>query len=123
MQKNPVCYWELASNAAEKSIKFLKEVFDWDVAYDKKTGIYEIPAGDASNGFTGGGVFILRKAKLPFLTIYVRVDDIDAKAAKIEKLGGYVVEPPFDLPSGSRIRLFNEPSDVTFAMVQPASNR
>jgi len=123
MQKNPVCYWELASNDAEKSIKFLKEVFDWGVEYDKKTGIYEIPAGDASNGFTGGGVFTLRKAKLPFLTIYVRVDDIDAKAAKIEKLGGYIVEPPFDLPSGSRICLFNEPSGVTFAMIQPASNR
>jgi predicted enzyme related to lactoylglutathione lyase len=123
MQKNPVCYWELASNDAEKSIKFLKEVFDWDVEYDEKTGIYEIPAGDSSNGFTGGGVFTLRKAKLPFLTIYVRVDDIDAKAKKIEKLGDYIVEPPFDLPSGSRICLFNEPSGVTFAMIQPASGR
>ncbi|MBU0984356.1 MAG: hypothetical protein KKA42_10835, partial [candidate division Zixibacteria bacterium] len=25
--------------------------------------------------FAGGGVFTLRKAKLPFLTIYIRVDD------------------------------------------------
>jgi len=56
MQKNPVCYWELASDETEKSINFLKEVFDLDVEYDKNTKIYEVPADDALNGFAGGGV-------------------------------------------------------------------
>jgi len=32
--------------------------------------------------------------------------------------GGFIVEPPLDLPDGSRLRLFNEPSAVTLAMIQ-----
>ncbi len=119
MQKNPVCYWELASHDAEKSIRFLKEIFEWDVEFDEKTGIYEVPAGVTPTGFAGGGVFTLRKAKLPFLTIYMRVDDIDAKAQEIEKLGGFIVMPPSEISGGSKICLFNEPSGVTLAMIQP----
>ncbi len=118
MQRNPVCYWELASNDAEKSINFLKEAFDWEIEFDERLGIYEVPAGDGPNGFNGGGVFTLRKAKLPFLTIYVRVDDIHSRADKIERLGGYIVEPPHEIPGGASICLFNEPSGVTLAMVQ-----
>jgi len=118
VQKNPVCYWELASNDAEKSINFLKEVFDWDVELDEKIGIYEVPAGEAPNGFSGGGVFTLKKAKLPFLTIYIKVNDIDVKVKKIEELGGHIVIPTTEIPGGSKICLFNEPSGVTFAMLQ-----
>jgi uncharacterized protein len=67
-----------------------------------------------------GGVFTLRRAKLPFLTIYIKVDDLDAKVKLIEKNGGTIVDPPLDLPGGSRICLFNEPSGVTLAMIQSA---
>jgi predicted enzyme related to lactoylglutathione lyase len=123
MGKNPVVYWELASHDARASVDFLRQVFEWDFELDEMTGIYEIPADSAENAFSGGGVFTLRKAKLPFLTLYIRVQDIDAKAKRIEDLGGYVVEAPFDLPSGSRICLFNEPSGVTLAMIQKPASR
>jgi predicted enzyme related to lactoylglutathione lyase len=63
----------------------------------------------------------LRRAKLPLLTIYIKVDDIDAKVKLIEEASGFIVDPPLDLPSGSRICLFNEPSGVTLAMIQAAS--
>jgi len=118
MQKNPVFFWELASHDAEKTIEFLKKVFDWEVELDEQLGIYEIPAGEAPNGFAGGGVFTLRKAKLPFLTIYIQVDDIDARKKLIEENGGYIVEEPPALPTGTRICLFNEPSGVTLGMLQ-----
>jgi predicted enzyme related to lactoylglutathione lyase len=88
---------------------------------DYKTTIHEFPAGDAQTAFAGGGIFTLRKAKLPFLTIYIRVDDIEAKAKKIEELGGFIVIPPQEVFSGGpRICLFNEPSGVTLAMIQRA---
>ncbi len=119
MSRNPVCYWELASHNAEQSADFLKQVFGWESTYDQQFGIHEFASGADAGGFAGGGVFTLRKAKLPFLTIYIRVDDIDAKAQRIVELGGHIVEAPFDLPTGSRICLFNEPSGVTLAMIQP----
>jgi predicted enzyme related to lactoylglutathione lyase len=121
MQKNPVCFWELASHDADKSVKFFRKVFGWKFQYDENTTIHELPAGDAASEFWGGGVFTLRKSKLPFLTIYILVDDIEAKAGMIEDAGGLIVEPVMDLPSGSKICLFNEPSGVTFAMLQPGT--
>lgn len=122
MQKNPVIYWEIASNDAEKSVKFMNEVFDWDFKYDEKTTIHEFLAGDGQKAFVGGGIFTLRKAKLPFLTIYILVDDIKVKAKKIEEKGGFIVIPPEQVtPGGPMICLFNEPSGVTLAMLQRTS--
>ena len=119
MQKNPVCYWELASHDAEATVEFLKKVFDWQVEWDDRIGLYDVPAGNTSGSFAGGGVFTLRKAKLPFLTIYVRVHDIEAKAKLVVENGGHIVEPVQDIGNGTRICLFNEPSGVTLAMIEP----
>jgi len=38
----------------------------------------------------------------------------------LEEQGGYIVEPPFEIASGSKICLFNEPSGVTLAMIESA---
>jgi uncharacterized protein len=118
MSNNPVVYWELASHDATKTVEFLKKVFDWDFEYDARTTIHELPV--ELTPVQGGGVFTLRRAKLPFLTIYIKVDDLDAKVKSIEENGGFIVDPPLDLPGGSRICLFNEPSGVTLAMIQSA---
>lgn len=118
MPANPVVYWELASHDATKTVEFLQKVFDWNFEYDARTTVHELPA--EFNAVGGGGVFTLRRAKLPFLTIYIKVDDIDTKVKLIEEAGGFVVDAPLDLPSGSRICLFNKPSGVTLAMLQPA---
>ncbi len=123
MLKNPVCFWELASHDAVKSVEFFEKVFEWKSLYDDRIGIYEFPAEEGANSFFGGGVFTLRRAKLPFLTVYIRVEDIETKAKRIEEEGGSIVEPPFKLPTGSKICLFNEPSGVTFAMLEPGAPR
>ena len=64
-----------------------------------------------------GLVFTLRRAKLPFLTLYISVDDLDAKRRQVEEHGGAIVIEPTDI-GGERICLFNEPSGVTFAMIE-----
>ena len=123
MKKNPVVYWELASQDAQKTTAFLKKVFGWAPEYDEKTGIYELPAGETQKDFSGGGVFTLRRAKLPFLTIYIRVDDIESKAKLVEKHGGFIIESPLEINPGVKICLFNEPSGVTLAMIERVKKR
>ncbi len=118
MSNNPVIYWELASHDSAKTVDFLKKVFDWDFEYDARTTIHELPV--ELTPVQGGGVFTLRRAKLPFLTIYIKVDDLDAKVNLIEENDGFIVDPPLTLPNGARICLFNEPSGVTLAMIQSA---
>jgi len=123
MESNPIYWWELASHDAESTVDFLKEVFGWDIRFDKNAGFFTVPADQSHSDLHGGGVFTLRKAKLPFLTLYIKVEDIFSKAKQVEAAGGHVVEAPFDIGSGSYICLFNEPSGVTLAMIQPASGK
>jgi predicted enzyme related to lactoylglutathione lyase len=121
MENNPIYWWELASHDAESTVGFLKKVFGWDIRFDEDVGFFTVPADQSHIDLHGGGVFTLRKAKLPFLTLYIKVDDIFAKAEQVKEAGGHIVESPFDIGSGSYICLFNEPSGVTLAMIQPAS--
>jgi predicted enzyme related to lactoylglutathione lyase len=118
MQTNPVVFWELASNDMEKSVTFFREVFDWQIDFNERLGFYLIPETTPKQESLEGAIFTLKRAKLPFLTIYIQVEDIDAKAALVEEKGGFIVEEPFDISPRSRICLFNEPSGVTFAMIQ-----
>lgn len=119
MQKNPVVFWELASHDMEKTVQFFRDVFEWKIEFSDRLGFYIIPEISPSGETIDGGVFTLKKARLPFLTVYILVDDIDAKARLIEEKGGSIVEEPKEIPSGSKICLFNEPSGVTFAMIEP----
>ena len=115
---NSIVWWELASHDAEKTADFLKKVFNWQIVYDKNTGCFDFPISTEESKLRGGGVFTLKKAKLPFLTIYIQVEDIDRKAQLIEQSGGYILEAPFTISRGVRICLFNEPSGVTLAMIE-----
>jgi predicted enzyme related to lactoylglutathione lyase len=116
--KNPLCYWELASHDAEQSATFFESVFGWKFEYDKNSTIYDLKIDERQKAI-GGGIFTLKKAKLPFLTVYILVEDIENKVKKIEEHGGFITIPPtVPFPGGPKICLFNEPSGVTFAMLE-----
>lgn len=116
--KNSVAFWELATNDSDKSAEFFRKVFDWKVEFSEKLGFYEVPATEGANA-SGGYIFTLTIARLPHLTVYILVDDIEARAERVKEFGGALVEPPHEMPGGYWICLFNEPSGVTFAMIQP----
>ena len=119
MQKNPIVFWELATQDMEKSVAFFRKVFEWQVDFNEKLGFYFIPHTTPENESIEGAIFTLRKAKLPFMALYIQVEDIQEKAKLIEENGGLILEAPFKIPSGSKICLFNDPSGVTFAMIEP----
>jgi len=117
---NPVVFWELASHDAEKSIAFFESIFDWEFNAPPESPLYVARTATDQAG-VNGGIFTLSQAKLPFLTIYVLVDDIVEKARLVEENGGLVIEEPHEISSGSWICLFNDPSGATFAMLQQAA--
>jgi len=123
MQKNPVVFWELACHDMEKTVEFFKEVFEWKIEFSDRLGFYIIPEISPPNEALDGAVFTLKRAKLPFLTVFIQVEDIEAKAKLITEKGGFIVDKPSEIPSGSKICLFNEPSGVTFAMLEPKSTQ
>jgi len=119
MQKNPVIFWELASNDMEKSVQFFRDVFEWRIEFNESLGFYIVPDSTPVDQSLEGGIFTLRRAKLPFVSLYLQVEDIVGKARLVEEKGGLVIEAPHEIPGGSRICLFNDPSGVTFAMIEP----
>jgi predicted enzyme related to lactoylglutathione lyase len=114
---NPVVFWELASHDAEASVAFFEQAFDWDFETIPNTIIHGVDTSDGEAGIDGG-IFTLQKPKLPFLTIYIRVENIEARAGAIERSGGLVTEAPHEISPGLWICLFNDPSGVTFAMLE-----
>ena len=94
------------------------QIHGWDFKFDPGSGIHELPTGETSKQFSGGGIFTLKKAKLPFLTLFIKIKNIEEKAKLIEQEGGFITIEPVEIPGGSKICLFNEPSGVTFAMIE-----
>jgi predicted enzyme related to lactoylglutathione lyase len=119
MQKNPVVFWELATHDMEKTVEFFREVFEWEITFNDRLGFYIIHEISSPNEALDGAVFTLKRAKLPFLTVFIQVEDIEEKAKLISEKGGFIVDEPSEILSGSKICLFNEPSGVTFAMLEP----
>ncbi|MBN2537264.1 VOC family protein [candidate division WOR-3 bacterium] len=117
MGNNPVVCWELASHDQERSAEFFRKVFGWEVVFDEQLGFYRANPPAGSNP-AQGYIFTLRRAKLPFVAVYIAVDDIHAKARQVEECGGHIVLGPEEPVPGSLVCLFNEPSGVCFAMVQ-----
>lgn len=116
MSENPIVWWEIATHDAEKTVTFFREVFGWQIDFDEKAGFFKTRHNPPT--IAGGGIFTLRRAKLPFVALYISVDDIHAMVKRIQEHGGFIVDFPFDTGEGEWICLFNEPSGVTFAMIQ-----
>jgi predicted enzyme related to lactoylglutathione lyase len=116
MSANSIVWWELATHDQEKSVRFFEKVFGWEFRLDESVGFYKMKNGNFT--LDGGGIFTLRRAKLPFMALYIQVDDIHAKAKLIQEHGGFIADPPAELAPGEWLCLFNEPSGVTFAMIQ-----
>jgi len=116
---NPVIFWELATHDGPRSLEFFTTVFGWTDAPvpGAKTFFHIVDSQGAGDGISGG-VFTLKEAKPAFVAVYILVDDIEAKAAAVDEAGGLIVIPPKEISPGTWICLFNEPSGVTFAMLE-----
>ena len=115
---NPIVLWELATHDCHKSAEFFRTVFGWQADFAEDVQYYRLPIAGGESQLSGGIIFTLAQAKLPFLALYILVDDIEAKAEAVTKAGGLVTEPPHEISPGTSICLFNEPSGCTFAMIQ-----
>jgi predicted enzyme related to lactoylglutathione lyase len=56
----------------------------------------------------------------PQWMIYVQVDDVDASAKRVPKLGGKIVAPPFDVANVGRICIIVDSVGATIALMQPS---
>jgi hypothetical protein len=116
---NPVVLWELGTHDGPRSLEFFTTVFGWkDAPVPGATTFFHTVDTGGGNGGVSGGIFTLSKARPAFVTVFILVQDIEAKAAAIEQAGGLIVEAPHEIGTGTWLCLFNDPSGVTFAMLE-----
>jgi predicted enzyme related to lactoylglutathione lyase len=117
-----LCWADLATTDVEGARRFYGTLFDWNLE--------DMPAGE------GGTYTMARKGGLdvvglsgmmpgmreqgipPHWTAYFRVEDIDARAGKVEALGGKLVMPPFDVMEAGRMCVLADPFGASLALWQ-----
>ncbi|MBI2393313.1 MAG: VOC family protein [Deltaproteobacteria bacterium] len=118
-------WFDLMTTDVEAAKRFYSDVIGWKT--EQWTG------GDPAMPYTMwsmggrslGGVMALpedarKMGAPPHWIAYTVVDDVDATAAKAEKLGARVYAPPTDIPTVGRFAVLADPQGATFAIFKGA---
>jgi predicted enzyme related to lactoylglutathione lyase len=92
---NPVGHFEIGCRDSKKTQEFYSNLFDWKIT---EAG----PAAMISTGSgIGGHITALGHEPHHYTIFYVEVDDVQAYLDKAKRLGGKVLVPPVDIPTGT----------------------
>jgi hypothetical protein len=109
-----IAYFDIASADTGRIAGFYAELFDWTVSAGPDDDYSMIDTG----GEVGGGIGPTAGADVPGgITMYVKVDDLQAYLDKAEKLGGTTVVPPTELPGDyGSFAVFSDPDGNNFGL-------
>jgi predicted enzyme related to lactoylglutathione lyase len=110
---NPVVHFEIGCRESKKTQDFYAKLFGWKIQQ----------AGPAAMIDTGGAVtgHITELGHEPFhyTIFYVEVDDVQAYLDKATALGGKMLVPPIDIPTG-KFAWMQDPEGNTVGLWKPA---
>jgi predicted enzyme related to lactoylglutathione lyase len=122
-KRGEVSWHELMTTDSGAAFDFYSKLFGWQ----KTTAMEMGELGTYQMYGTGkrelGGIY----NKPPFVPappnwmIYVKVPDADQAAAKVQQLGGQVINGPMDIPGGGRIAQCLDPQGAAFAVHSDAA--
>jgi predicted enzyme related to lactoylglutathione lyase len=121
--KNPhgtFCWNELMTRDTDRASKFYSELIGWkaDVTDMSSTPYTVFKAGDKQVA----GMMDMPKELPPEVPshwmAYIAVDDIDALAAKVEKLGGKLMHGPQDVPEVGRFCIIQDPTGAVISLIK-----
>ncbi|MDQ6759608.1 MAG: VOC family protein [Acidobacteriota bacterium] len=114
------CWAELATSDTESAKRLYTGMFNWTVQENPMVqGVYTIfqAGSNAAAGMHGD----LPPGVPPHWMVYFSVANVDQSAAKVQTLGGKVVEGPFDVMELGRMAVVQDPEGAWFALWQPKS--
>jgi predicted enzyme related to lactoylglutathione lyase len=111
---NPVVHFEIGCRNRPETQAFFSKLFDWQM----------IEAGPATMISTGGPVTghitALGHEPYRYTIFYVQVDDVQTYLDKATSLGGKMLVPPIDIPTGT-FAWFADPQGNTIGLFKPKS--
>jgi predicted enzyme related to lactoylglutathione lyase len=113
-------WFELHTRAYDASVDFYRRVFGWNLSVTGDTdefrySVLEIGTEQLA-GIMDASSFLPGEMP-PYWAVYFAVDDADATAAKIEKLGGTILQQPEDTPYG-RLAQAADSTGAAFRLLQ-----
>jgi predicted enzyme related to lactoylglutathione lyase len=116
------CWNELATRDLDGAKRFYTELLGWQLKESNAAGMayHEIvtPSGEHIGGLYAMGPECGGDADAPSHWMsYVAVDDVDARAARVEGLGGKLCVPPTDIPNVGRFCVVTDPSGATLSLI------
>jgi predicted enzyme related to lactoylglutathione lyase len=113
---NPVIWWEIGGRNADKSHSFYKELFDWRIDTESMKGYGVVDTG--GEGGIGGGI-MQSPGEGPYLTFYVKVDDVQAYLDRAVKLGGEAIVAPEEVPGVGTTAFMKDPDGNIVGLFKP----
>jgi predicted enzyme related to lactoylglutathione lyase len=118
------CWVETLHTDPQAAVAFYAGLFGWEVVgpgpMPDAVGEYYVARVDGHD-VAGIATRPLGSDALPAWTTYIRVEDVDASAARARRAGGAVVVAPFDAPPAGRAALLACPRGGVFGVWQAQS--
>jgi predicted enzyme related to lactoylglutathione lyase len=92
----PVVHFEIGCQDSAKTQSFYREMFDWKI---EQQGPAAMIAGEM--GGIPGHITSLGHEPHHYTTFYVDVEDVAAALEKAKTLGGKMLVPPIEIPTGT----------------------
>jgi predicted enzyme related to lactoylglutathione lyase len=119
-------HWnELLTNDPEAAKRFYVDIVGWT------TQAMPMPSGGTYTILMNGeqpaaGIMDIKETHAPagtppHWTAYIAVDDVDAAVVKVEKGGGKVHVPCFDVEGIGRIAMIEDPTGAVIGIMTPAA--
>ncbi len=110
---------ELITTDKEAGKEFYSSLFGWETEeFPTDCGMsYSVVK---VKGEEVGGIMSMPeelKGMPPAWSVYVTVDDVDATAAQVEKLGGKLMRPPTDIPNIGRFCVLQDPQGAVICAI------
>jgi len=110
----PVVHFEIGCRDKVKTAAFFSQLFDWKT---QDAGPATMINTGASSGIQGH-ISALGHEPHNYVTVYVQVDDVQGYLDKAQKLGGKLLVPPVEIPTGT-FAWFADPEGNTLGLWKP----
>lgn len=118
---SPIVSFQIGATDAPALAAFCREVFDWDLREPEGavTGIdTHASEVDPNDIFVNGSIRQLAPGAEQFVSLYVRVADLDGTIEKAVARGAVVVVPRRDREGQATVAVIEAPTGHRFALVQ-----
>lgn len=114
-------WFEAYSTSFDTTRDFLRDVYDWEIHVQGDTDEFRYVTNGPEQSATAGlmDATTFGEGFQPHWTAYVRVDDMDATVARVQELGGSVVQGPDDTPYGVLTTIADPNGQQIKVMVPP----